>query len=145
MKQNVPLTQLNGFFEYLADALERSDAKTMAHLYLMPCTLLSDDVTLVFTEPAKLEGFFSRGAALYKQMGVARVQAELWNRQNWTEKMTLAKVKWKYTDKQAKDIYSCDYNYVLKCDKDGCQRILMSVSLNEKERMEIWQKQMRKK
>ena len=139
MKHLVPLAELNTFFELFAEALALFDTKTMAHLYHMPCTLLSDDNCNMFSEAVKLEGFFNRGASVYKQIGVARVKAEIWNRQIWTDKMMMVKVKWKYADHNGTEIYSCDYNYILKREKDQQLRIVMSVSVNEKERMEEWQ------
>ncbi len=145
MKQIAPIKQLNTFFDQFALALENYDTKTMAHLYEMPCTLLSDDATTVFTEPVKLEGFFNRGASVYKQVGVYKVRAEIWNRQIWTQKMLMVKMKWRYANQLGEEIYTCDYNYIMKQDREGNLKIVMSVSLNEKEQMEEWQKKNSKK
>ena len=130
--------QVNNFFETFAHALENFDTKTMAYLYNMPCTLLSDDTTSIFTEPAKLEGFFNQGASAYKHFGVECVKHEIWSKHRWTEKMVLAKVKWSYFNSFGELIYNCDYQYVLKNDKSNQLKIIMSISLNEREKMEEW-------
>ena len=135
MKKITAIESANELFAHFADALSRLDTKTMAYLYAMPCTLLSDDSTTVFSEPAKLEGFFNRGAAVYRQLGVAQVRCDIWSRQAWTDKMALVKVKWHYLDKSGNGIYSCDYQYIIKLNQENRPGIVMSVSINEKERM----------
>ena len=140
MKDLVTLTRLNTFFEQFAVALELYDTKAMSHFYLMPCTLLSDDSMQVFNEPSRLEGFFNRGASVYKQIGVAQVAAEIRNRQLWTDKTMLVKVRWKYAGQNGQPIYDCDYHYIMKLEKNDQLKIIMSVSLNEKERVETWMK-----
>jgi hypothetical protein len=129
---------INGFFDVFAQALSLADTKTMAYLYHMPCTLMSDDSTVVFNDAAKLEGFFNQGVSAYKQIGIVSVYAETRTRQQWTRRIVLAKVRWVYKDKDAKLIYHCDYEYVLKMDKANQWKIIMSVSMNEKEQLEQW-------
>jgi ketosteroid isomerase-like protein len=144
MKALATQSQLHSFFDLMAASLRALDTKAMANLYMMPCTLVSDETTLAFTDPARLEGFFNRGAMVYKQMGVAQVQADVWNRQVWSPNLLLVKVKWKYANQKGAELYNCDYNYVVHTDKDGHLRIVMSASINEKERMEAWQRNLKK-
>ena len=132
--------QVNSFFEKFAEALQGYDTKTMAFLYHMPCTLLSDDATTLFNDYTQLEGFFNQGASIYRQMGVAIVKHEIWNKHNWTEKIVNAKVKWYYFDAENNPIYNCEYQYVLKTDKHSQLKIIMSVSINERKQMEDWKR-----
>jgi len=134
----LPTQQINHFFETYAKALENYDTKGMAFLYNIPCTLVSDDTTTLFNDSGKLEGFFNMGSGFYRQFGIAKVRPELWNRREWTEKIINVKVNWQYFDNQNKPIYKCDYFYVLKTDKHNQWKIVLSVSVNEKERMEEW-------
>ncbi|MCD6010917.1 MAG: hypothetical protein K0Q79_779 [Flavipsychrobacter sp.] len=134
----LPMQQINNFFETYATALERYDTKGMAYLYNIPCTMVSDDTTTMFNDAGKLEGFFNMGAGFYRQFGIAKVRPEIWNRRNWTDKIVNVKVNWQYYDNLDKPIYNCDYHYVLKLDKNNHWRIVLSVSVNEKERMEEW-------
>jgi hypothetical protein len=134
----LPLQQVNHFFETYAKALENYDAKGMAFLYNIPCTFVSDDMTTQFNDPGKLEGFFNMGAGFYRQFGIAKVRPEIWNRREWTDKIINVKVNWQYFDVFNSPIYKCDYYYVLKTDKHNQWKIILSVSVNEKERMEEW-------
>ena len=132
------MQQINHFFETYAQALEHYDTKGMAYLYNIPCTMLSDDTTAVFNDAGKLEGFFNQGSAFYRQFGIAHVRHEIWSRRHLTEKVVNVKVNWQYLDAFKSPIYSCDYHYVLKLDKKEQWKIILSVSVNEKERMEEW-------
>ena len=135
----LPLMQsINDFFEDYAKALELYDAKGMANLYHMPCTMLSDDTTSIFNEPSKLEGFFNQGAGFYRQFGIANVLADVWSSRPFTERIVSVKVCWRYMDVFKKPIYDCDYFYTMKLDKNDVWKIVQSVSVNEKQRMEEW-------
>ncbi|MES2702222.1 MAG: hypothetical protein V4649_06260 [Bacteroidota bacterium] len=136
---NLKLQPVNKFFEIYAAALEGYDTKRMAFLYNMPCTLVSDDKTTVFNDFSRLEGFFNQGSIFYRQFGIVKAQPEIWTRRDWTNRIMNAKVNWQYYDSADKLIYSCDYHYVLKADKYNQWKIILSVSVNEKERMEEWQ------
>lgn len=132
------MQQINHFFEIYAHALEQYDTKGMAYLYNIPCTMLSDDTTALFNDAGKLEGFFNQGATFYRQFGIAHVRHELWSRRMLTEKIANVKVNWQYLDAFKSPIYNCDYHYTLKLDKKDQWKIVLSVSVNEKERMEEW-------
>ncbi len=131
---------VSAFFEAYARALEHYDTKSIAYLYNIPCSFLADDTTTVFNDMSRLEGFFNTGAGFYRQFGIAHVRHELWSRREWTEKIINVKVNWRYMDVFNNPIYSCDYQYVLKLDKHDQWKIVMSVSLNEKQHMEEWKR-----
>ena len=140
MKSSIPpMQQISNFFENYAKALEAYDTKGMAYLYNIPCTMLSDDATTVFNDAGKLEGFFNQGVGFYRQFGIAHVRPQLWSRREWTGKIITVKVNWQFYDINNQPIYNCDYHYVLKLDKNNQWRIITSVSVNERERMEDWQ------
>ena len=134
-----PMQQINNFFEIYSKALEHYDTKGLAYLYNIPCTMLSDETTTSFSDAGKLEGFFNQGANFYRQFGIAIVRHEVWSRRELTGRVTSVKVIWQYFDSHEQPIYNCDYHYVLKLDKHDLWRIILSVSVNEKERMEQWQ------
>ena len=134
------MQNLNSFFETYAKALELYDTKGMAFLYHVPCTMLSDDATTNFGDAGKLEGFFNQGISFYRHFGIANVRHEIWSRRELTERIVSVKVNWQYMDAAKKPIYNCDYQYVLKLDKNNLWKIILSVSVNEKERMEEWQR-----
>ncbi|MCF8450737.1 MAG: hypothetical protein K9G49_12775 [Taibaiella sp.] len=108
-------------------------------MYNIPCTMLSDEATSLFNDSVKLEGFFNQGAGFYKQFGISHVRQDIWTRKLITSKITSVKVNWQYFDALQQPIYSCDYLYTMKLDKNNQWKIVVSVSLNEKERMEEWQ------
>ncbi len=130
---------VNEFFENYARALENYDTKGLAYLYNMPCTMLSDDAASVFNDWGKLEGFFNQGTGFYKQFGIAHVNHEVWNRRNITNRIAVVKVIWQYYDSLKQPIYNCEYHYTLKMDKNNQWKIVLSVSVNEKDRIEEWQ------
>ena len=135
---------INDFFETYARALELYDAKGLAFLYHIPCTMLSDDATSYFNDAGKLEGFFNQGSGFYRQFGIANVRADVWSTRPYTEKIVNVKVNWQYMDVFKKPIYNCEYHYTLKRDKNNLWRIILSVSVNEKERMEEWKAKLNK-
>lgn len=130
--------QVNNHIESYADALERFDSKAMAQHYATPCSFLTDDSATMFDQVSKLEGFFNQGIAFYKQSGIVHFRPEVWSKHEWTGKIIKARVHWKYLDKDAQPVYNCDYQYVLRLDKANLWKIELSVSVNEKERMEAW-------
>jgi len=132
------MKHINDFFETYAKALELYDAKGMAYLYNLPCTMISDDATTFFNDAGKLEGFFNQGTGFYRQFGIANVRPHVWSKRQYTAKIVNVKVNWQYLDVFKKPIYDCDYHYVLKSDKNGLWKIILSVSVNEKEKMEEW-------
>ncbi len=129
---------IHSFFDQYARAMEQYDTKALAWHYLLPCTLLDDEHQTVFTEASKLEGFFNQGAAFYKQYGIAQAVATVWNKRAWTDTVAQVHVRWEYYDAKNKPIYSCDYQYVLKLDKENDWKIVLSCAINEKQRMEEW-------
>ncbi len=132
--------KIEQLFDAYSRALENYDSKGMAFHYSMPCMLTADDNTLVFNEPSKLEGLFNQGIGFYKQFGIANTRAEIWSKRQWSDKITVVKLNWKYMDQDFKVLYDCDYNYVLHKNKHDEWKIQMAVAINEKERMEEWLK-----
>ena len=137
------MQQINDFFETYARALEHYDSKGMAYLYNMPCTMVSDDNTALFNDAGRLEGFFNQGVTFYKQFGITNVRPEIWSKRPLTNKVCAVKVNWQYFDSLKQAIYNCDYHYVLKMDKKDHWKIILSVSVNEKERMEEWRSKLK--
>lgn len=129
---------LNDFFDTYAHALENNDSKTLLMLHHLPCTMLADDAHTLFTDASKLEGFFNQGLLFYKQFGITHARPNIWNRGDMTPKIKRLKVNWQYFDVKKQPVYFCDYHYVLKADKHNHWKIVLSVSVNEKERMEQW-------
>lgn len=134
------LHKVNSFFDDYAKALESFDTKLMAYHYAIPCTFLSDESAQVFTEASKLEGLFNQGTTFYKQFGIAHARPEVWSKRRWTDKIIKVKVNWKYYTADNVPVYNCEYQYILKLDKHDKWKIEVSVSINEKERMEEWMK-----
>ncbi len=132
------MQQLNDFFDTYARALETYNTKGMAFLYNIPCSMLSDDATSFFSDAGKLEGFFNQGTGFYRQFGIANVVPHIWSKRPCTDRIVNVKVKWQYLDVFKKLIYDCDYHYTLKLDKNNQWKIILSVSVNEKEKMEEW-------
>ncbi len=130
---------MNSFFENYARALEQYDTKGLAFMYNFPCTMLSDDAVSTFNDAGKLEGFFNQGMSFYRQFGIAHVRHEVWNRRDITSRIMVAKVIWQYFDALKAPIYNCEYHYTLRLDRNNNWRIVQSVAVDEKERVEEWQ------
>lgn len=131
------MQSINDFFDEYAAAIESFNAKSMVYCYQLPCTFISDENSTAFTDAAQLEGFFSKGAAFYKQQGITQARAEVWNKDFWTEKILKVKLIWHYSDKMNNPVYSCDYQYILVFDENRW-KIAVAISLNEKQQMEAW-------
>jgi hypothetical protein len=134
------LQQISSFFESYARALEGFDAKGMAYHYILPCIMMDDAGSVVFTEGSKLEGLFHQGVGFYRQYGIAHARPEVWSKRLWAEQIAKAKVNWRYYDAENRFLYTCDYHYVLHMDRQKAWKIQVAVSVNEKERMEAWLK-----
>lgn len=135
---NAAFQSINDFFERYAGALESFDTKFMTLHYSIPCTLLSDDSTTVFTEASKLEGLFNQGVGFYKQFGIVHARPQIWSKRPISERVAQVKITWQYYDALNQPVYNCDYFYILKLDKNDHLKIEMSVSINEKEQMDEW-------
>ncbi|NDC42690.1 MAG: hypothetical protein EBZ77_14280 [Chitinophagia bacterium] len=129
------------FFDHYARALEQNDSKSLVQLHHIPCTMLSDDAHTLFGDASKLEGFFNQGLLFYRQFGIVHARPNIWSRASLTDTICRVKVNWQYFDKENKPIYNCDYHFVLKLDKHHHWKIILSVSVNEKERIEEWKAQ----
>lgn len=130
--------RLSDFFESYAQALEQFDTKAMVQHYHLPCSFLSDEASTIFQETGKLEGLFVQATSFYKQFGIAFARPEVWSKRMWTDRICKAKVNWQYFDKDKKPVYNCDYQYLLRLDKNDHWKIEVSVTVNEKQRMEEW-------
>jgi len=133
--------KINDFFDDYARALESYDTKLMARHYNIPCTFLSDEASTVFSEASKLEGLFVQGTGFYRQFGIVYSRPEVFSKRFWTYRICKVKVNWQYFDKDKRAIYNCDYQYLMRLDKNNNWKIEVSVAINEKERMEAWLKQ----
>ncbi len=134
------LHYVNRIFESYAHALENADTKKMAFHYVLPCTFIDDENSAVFTDASKLEGLFNQGISFFRHYGIAHARPEIWSKRQWTNHIIKVKVNWRYYDKDNQFLYTCDYHYLLRLDKHGTWKIQVSVSVNEKERMEEWLK-----
>lgn len=135
---NAAFQSINDFFEKYAHALETFDTKHMSMHYAIPCMMLSDDSTNMYTEASKLEGLFNQGTGFYKQFGIAHARPSIWSKRPISERVAHVKLNWQYYDALNQPVYNCDYFYILKLDKNNNWKIEMSVSINEKEQMDAW-------
>ncbi len=126
------------FFDSYTRALSNFDPKMMAHHFMMPAMLVSDDVSTMFPESNSLEGLFVQGISFYKQNGIRHARPEIWSKKPLAKNLVQVKVKWKYFDANNTLMYDCDDHYVLKLDKHGEWKIQVMISVNERERMETW-------
>jgi hypothetical protein len=76
--------------------------------------------------------------SFYRQFGITHVRSDVWSRQDLTPRICKVKVFWQYFDAFKQPIYNCDYHYIMKLDKHNHWKIILSVSVNERERMEEW-------
>lgn len=134
------MQSINTFFDQYAKALEQYNTKGMSYMYHIPCTMLSDDATSIFNDAGRLEGFFNQGVAFYRQFGITHVRPDVWMKRELTSRIMNVKVCWHYLDAAFNPVYSCDYHYTMKLDKNNQWKIILSVSVNERERMEEWQR-----
>lgn len=130
--------KINEFFETYANALENYDTKHMAFHYQMPCLFITESASNVFTEASKLEGMFNQGTAFYKQYGIINSRPEVLAKNFLSDKICRVKVMWEYFDKDNQPLYNCEYQYILRKDKNDHWKIDVSIAINEKEKMDEW-------
>lgn len=136
---------INNFFESYANALEKGDIKLIVNHFQIPCTIISEDSSATFSEASRLEGLLGHSLRFFKQLGIAHIRTEVWTRHLWTDNVISTKVNWKYFDGLNQPIYNYDYQYVLKTDKNNKWKIILAVSLNEKEKLEELMKKIKLK
>lgn len=130
--------QVNSFFESYAEAIDNFDSKRIAWHYDLPCMLVSDEFSHQFTDNTKLEAVFAQVKRFYTQHHIAHARPTIWSKRQWTNKTVKVKVHWEYFDDDNKFLYGCDDHYVLRIDKNNMLKIIMSISVNEKEQTEAW-------
>lgn len=135
-----PQYTINDFFETYGRALEQHDTKLMAYHYNTPCTMMADDATTVFTEASKLEGLFNQAMVFYKHSGIVTMQPDIRSKHFLTNKIVQVKINWRYMDGNKNLVYDCTYHYMLRLSKDNQWKIVLSVSVDEKEKMEARKK-----
>lgn len=124
------------FFDAYALAVQDFNARALVQLYAMPCLITSDDAHAAFTEPGRLEGIINQGFAFYRHQGIAHAAPDVRSKMRITESLAQVKVRWTYFNADHQPVYDCDYQYLLHLDKNGEWKIQMSVSINEKEKMQ---------
>jgi len=132
------LTNINDFFDAYATAMEQHDTRLMTRFYDVPCMIIADDHSSAFTEINKLEGLFNQAIASYTQMGIRYFKAELWNRRQLSDRLHEVKVIWHYENAQQQLLYSCQYIYILRVDKNHSWKIQTAVSVDEKKQLDNW-------
>lgn len=133
--------RINDLFEYYSAGVRKGDIKQIANCYTLPCTILSDNLSAVYTTAAKLESVIAQGKRFYKQVGIASVFADVLNKQQITERIYRVKVHWQYYSVNEQPIYDCDYYYLVRLNEDGKWKIEVAISINEQEKVaELTQK-----
>lgn len=126
---------INDLFDAYADAFEKQDAKGMGYLYAMPCTLISDEATSVYSEIAKLEGLIGQGKRFYKKHGITHAIPDVRHKYVFTPRIAQVKVTWVYYNKENEAVYDCDYQYIVRQQANKDWKIEVAISINEQEKM----------
>jgi hypothetical protein len=132
------LTNINDFFDAYAAAMEQHDTKLMTRFYDIPCTMLADEQSSIFTEINKLEGLFNQAMVSYTQLGIRHFNAELRNRRQISDRLYDVTILWHYRDAHDQLVYSCRYHYILRTDKQHHWKIQVAVSVDEKQQLDRW-------
>lgn len=128
-----PFQGVNDFFEGYAKAIERQDTKYLAHCYALPCTFISDESSLVYTTPTKLENLINQSKHFYAIHGITTVTADVMNKLSISNKIIRVKLNWRYMNAKGKKVYDCDYFYILRLHDKQEWKIEVAISINEKE------------
>lgn len=134
--QGNPIYRINSFFEAYAEALERKDTKYMAGCYTLPCTFIADDSSLVYTTETKLEGLINQSKRFYAVHGITTAAPDIKNKRGITDRIVRVTLNWRYTDKNGKTVYDCEYYYILKLDEHHEWKIEVAIPVNEKEKID---------
>jgi hypothetical protein len=139
-----PQYTINNFFETYAQALEQHNTKLMANHYHLPCTMMADDATTIFNEASRLEGLFNQAVLFYKHFGIVYMRPDIRSKHLLTDKIAQVKIYWAYMDSNKNLTYNCNYHYIIRLTKDNKWKIVLSVSVDEKEKMEEWKQKTHK-
>ncbi|MCB9065733.1 MAG: hypothetical protein H6551_11405 [Chitinophagales bacterium] len=127
--------RINDLFEYYANGVQKGDVKQIANCYALPCTILSDNLSAVYTTAAKLESVISQGKRFYKQVGIASVFADVLNKQQVTERIYRVKVHWQYYTATGNPVYDCDYYYLVRLNSEDNWKIEVAISIDEQDKV----------
>lgn len=131
--KSLPHFSVNDFFERYARAVEQQDTKYLASCYALPCTFMADDASQVYTTSTKLEGLINQGKRFYALHGIVQVEPDVRNKLSITDNIIRVKMNWQYTDKKGKEVYNCDYFYIMRLHEQEHWKIEVAISINEKE------------
>lgn len=130
---------INDFFEAYAQAMLHQDTRLMSRFYELPCIMMADGITNVYTDLNKLEGLFNQGIVYYSQLGVREFRPDLRSTAVLNEYYTRAKVLWQHCDSEGRMLYHCRYEYILLRQASGFWSMQSVLSVDEKARLEAWQ------
>lgn len=132
-------TNINDFFDAYSTAMLQQDTKLMTRFYELPCTMMADENSNVYTELNKLEALFNQGIVYYGHLGVKEFRPEVWSRYTISPHYIKVKVLWHHCDKDGAELYSCFYEYILAVDKNGFLKMQVVIAVDEKEQLQYWQ------
>lgn len=119
------------FSDYGA-ALADGDPDRAADFYGFPVTMLTDDFVGSLDSPAALRSALAQAREAYRQWGVEGVTHELIATESVSEKITRARVRWRYTGSDGRPLMEPTYEYLLRADGAG-PRIHVVVAVDERQ------------
>ena len=127
---------INHFFDEYANAIAIRDSKHITECFALPCIFIADDKTSAYSTASKLEGLANQGKRFYNTHNITAVRADVVSKKMFTPRVAQAQVRWFYYNSNGKEVYNCDYNYLLRSDEHNKWKIETAVSINEKEKLE---------
>jgi hypothetical protein len=121
---------LDQLFSDYGATLADGDPDRTAGFYGFPVTMLTDDFVGTLDSPAALRSALTQARDAYRQWGVAGVTHELLAADRVTEKITRARVRWRYISQDGTLLIEPTYEYLLRADGAG-PRIHVVVAVDE--------------
>jgi hypothetical protein len=116
-------SEIQDLLARLAHALTHGDGKTVAEMWEVPATIISDDGVMAISHPDQLEPMFSSAKEHYHARGVVGTRGDIQRLRRISERVFVVEVRWPYLDPKGKEIGAEASDYTLRRDDDGNLRI----------------------
>jgi hypothetical protein len=116
-------SEIQDLLARIAHAITRGDGKTVAELWDVPATIISDDGVMVISHLDQLEPMFSSVKSQYEARGVVETRGDIHRLTRISERLFVVEIRWPQFDAKGREVGAETSDYTLRRDDAGKLRI----------------------
>jgi hypothetical protein len=116
------------FLEGYGAALSAGNLPAISRCWAVPALVLSDQGTIVVTNPSEIEVFFAQGVEYYRSQGLVTTKPELERFEILSETLVSVDVRWPAYDSSGKEMASECSHYIFQIGGDGQPQIRVALT-----------------